>query len=257
MASLIKAKPDGDRHACGANLVSPTYVVTVAHCVTNPDGSLEDHTRMRVRIGSASWRSGGQVSAVAGVEVFPGWDGDALRPPQPHADLALLRLATAVADVTPFPLASHAGMAVSTRVVGWGVQVDDRCAVLPDGAEPPAQVLHELDGVTAPAQRCAAVWITDGELCVQFDRQATCGGDSGSPVLQKIDGRWQLVGVMSHAYGLVPRCERAVPAVAATDLTNPHYRAWIIRIACAPTPADPDPCRPPAGRQSSPDGGFE
>jgi hypothetical protein len=190
------------------------------------------------------------------VEVFPGWDGDALHPPARHADLALLQLDNPV-DVTPFPLASTARMSAATRVIGWGIDVDDQRPVPPKGLPPKglppmAEAAHEIDGVTTFPSLCAAIWITDGELCVAFDQQATCAGDSGSPVLQKVDGRWQLVGLVSHAYGLLPRCEKAFPGDAVTDLTNPEYRDWIMRIACARTLSDPAPCGSPgAGPQDT------
>ena len=251
MASLIKAQQDGDRHACGAGLVSRTHVITAAHCVTDQDGALEDHTRIRVRIGSAHWRTGGLATGVAAVNVFPAWRGDALHPPDRHGDLALLRLATAV-DVPPFPLASTVNMSVSTRMIGWGIEVDDRRPLLPDGDAPPAETLHEIDGMTATATQCAAIGITHAELCVAFDGPGTCGGDSGSPALQKVDGRWHLLGVLSHSYGDVPRCERAFPRDAFTDLTDPDHRAWITRIACARTLNDPSPCGAPANRAQDP-----
>jgi len=254
VASLIKPRQEGDRHACAASVVSRTHVLTAAHCVTDQDGAVEDHTRMRVRIGSAQWRTGGLVTAVAAVEVFPGFHGDALHPPARYGDLALLRLATTV-DVAPFPLAVTAGMSVPTRVIGWGIEVDDRRPLLPDGVAPMAETLHEIDGVTTAGSQCAAIWITDAELCVGYNRQATCGGDSGSPVLQQIGGRWHLVGLVSHSYGLVPRCERAFPGDAVTDLTDADHLAWITRVACVRELSDPSPCGSPGPEPRTPAGG--
>ncbi|GLH99882.1 S1 family peptidase [Phytohabitans aurantiacus] len=244
MASLAKNKPEGWRHACGAATLTSWYVVTAAHCVTNDTGGVLDPAGMRVRTGTATWAKGGQTVGVAAINVHPRWHRE-LSPPRAHGDLALLRLATKV-DAEPLPIASHVRESAPTRLLGWGAKPDSDAALLPDGKAPPTDVLHEFDAVTATPQVCADIKITDGEICVQHpDGAVPCYGDSGGPVLQHVDGRWHLIGVISHGYDPSndPRCPRVAPLSANTDLTDQVYRSWIRQIACTPTLTDSAPCR--------------
>lgn len=244
MASLAKTKPEGWRHACGAAVLTGWYVVTAAHCVTSDSGVVLDRAGMRVRTGTATWAKGGQVVNVAAIHVHPRWDRK-LEPPRAHGDLALLRLASKV-DAEPLPLAADVRESAPTRLLGWGATPDDDAALLPDGKAPPADVLHEFDVVTAAPSTCTDIKITDGEVCVQHpDGAVPCHGDSGGPVLQRVDGRWYLVGVISHGYDPSndPRCPQVAPLSAHTDLTDPGYQSWIRQIVCTPTLIDSAPCR--------------
>jgi secreted trypsin-like serine protease len=244
MASLNKTKPEGWRHACGAAALTGWYVVTAAHCVTTEAGVVLDPAGMRVRTGTVTWAQGGQVVDVTAIHVYPRWDRE-LRPPRAHADLALLRLADE-AGSEPFPLASHLGESVATRMLGWGAKPDNDTAVLADGKAPPADVLHEFDAVSAARSACTTIKITDAEICVEHpDGVVPCHGDSGGPVLQRVDGRWFVVGVISHAYDPSgdSRCARVASLTASTDLTDPAYQSWIRQIVCTPTLTDAAPCQ--------------
>lgn len=244
MASLAKATAGDWRHACGAAVLTSWWVVTAAHCVTTEAGAVLDPGGMRVRTGTATWAEGGQVVDVAAIRVFPSWDRE-LSPPHAHADLALLRLADHV-DSEPFPLASQASQSAPTRLLGWGVIPDDSTPLLADGKAPPAEVLHEFNAETTAPSVCTDIKITNAELCVRHpDGAVPCHGDSGGPVLQRVDGRWLVVGVISHGYDPSgdPRCPRVAPLSAHTDLTALGYRSWIAQIVCSPTLTQPAPCQ--------------
>lgn len=220
MASLqLDWRGDPNWHSCGATLVSRRYVVTNAHCVTNPDGTGKDPHLYHLRIGSADRTSGGVVAGVTAVLPHADWAWGAR--PGPVADIALLRLDTYVQlqqiEVAPH-LAPWPGS--TTRLLGWGVTEPAGEGPLPTG-------LQEIDTrVVAPAQ-CAAAGITAGEICVgnPHGTDGACYGDSGGPALQRVDSRrWSLVGGASRettrACGTGP--------VVYTDIT--FYRNWMFEV---------------------------
>jgi secreted trypsin-like serine protease len=76
---------DGD-HSCGAALITARWMVTAAHCISNPPGSLQ------VRIGSTDRTKGGTLVAVKKIVKHPGFPGK----PRFADDIALLELAKPV-----------------------------------------------------------------------------------------------------------------------------------------------------------------
>jgi secreted trypsin-like serine protease len=216
MASLqVDLPEEEDFHFCGASLVSRRYLVTNAHCVTDFDGSPVPPSLLHARIGSPNRLEGGVVVGIEKVLPHPDWDwaeGD-----NRVADIALLRLDTDV-QVQPFEIAPHlAGRASVTRLIGWGITEAS-------GEGPLPLDLQELDTRLLPPARCAAAFISEGELCVRNPNgtDGVCNGDSGGPALQKVGSdRWSVVGGTSRAAG--SWCGVA-PAVY-TDLT--YYRAWM------------------------------
>lgn len=213
----VNKNGDPNHNTCGGSLIATDWVETNAHCVTNRDGSAKDPSLYHIRVGSNDRTTGGTVASVTRIEVFPTWDWFANDGVDNNVgDIALLRLdrkissgVIAIADQTPPP-------GSPLRELGWG-------RPNPDGSGDPPTQLQQLDTtVLAPTVCGDGTVIGGGELCIDTPGSTgTCNGDSGGPAVEKVDGRWVLVG--SNSRGISDLCGDA-PDID-TDVVQ--YRSWI------------------------------
>ncbi|MFD8865280.1 S1 family peptidase [Streptomyces sp. NPDC059590] len=225
---------DPDGHRCTGALIRKDWVVTAAHCVTEPGTGSDPYTVMdpalfHVRVGSNDRTTGGTVAKIKKIEVDPGYKW--LDDRSEGYDVALLQLDTAVTNkpVALAPTSTKEGTAV--RQLGWGYT---STADVGDVSKLPVK-LQELDTtvLNPAAEECRVdaggddAWgIREGDVCTDNpqDTYGPCNGDSGSPLLRKVNGRWQIVGVDSRGIGEV--CG-STPDIY-TDL---HYhRSWLTSV---------------------------
>jgi secreted trypsin-like serine protease len=182
---------DGTSHNCGAALVHAQWALTARHCAD----AVTDLAALRLRIGSATFNSGGTVTGVDQIVTPP---GDIL-----GEDIALLHLPAPVSN-QPIGIADAAGPAgTATRILGWGLTCPNR------GCGSPPVNLQQLDTALSADGVCVFGFIVGAtESCVGqwFANSGACFGDSGGPSLRQVGSEWQLTGVTSRLGGFIPTC---------------------------------------------------
>ena len=207
----------GSGASCGGTVIAASWVVTAAHCVTLPDGSLAAPAAVTVSVGKVqkSTFTGADRRSVDRLERNAAFSTTTYA-----SDVAVLHLRTPT-DVgqarLPRPQ-DAAAWAPGQRgtVLGWGRTSNDP-------SDHGSDLLQQLDVPLVPDATCAGAYgarfLPATMLCAGGEPgRDTCQGDSGGPLLT---GDHVLVGLTSldrrpAACRTCPRCTRASAPTRST-----------------------------------------
>ncbi|CAB9526528.1 Tryptase beta-2 [Seminavis robusta] len=208
----------GGNTVCGAALIHGDMAITAAHCVANgiPAG---------LRFNSEQRTTGGTVVGVTGVVRHPGWTGSIT-----SFDIAILLLKELV-SLQPVTLNSDGSIPSSNgepmRAMGFGLTgdysgVSNRLLA--------TDIPHKIDCY----DQLGSNFVPSRMICGDSREKATCGGDSGSPIM--VPGTTIQIGINSFSNG---GCNGQT--VDAYTRVSTYY-SWIQSQICIHSRSRPSTC---------------
>ncbi|XP_062870655.1 coagulation factor XI-like isoform X2 [Trichomycterus rosablanca] len=184
----------GGKHICGGSIIASQWIITAAHCLTQP------YTQLSVRTGLTKLSEKGTGYELENIIIHPQYNENSL-----INDIALLKTNKPITFsdyVRPVCLMEAKNepsfLGKKCTVTGWGR--------LSSGSYP--DVLQEAQMPLMSTENCASLLANDGwgiykvlptNLCAGYPEGGidACDGDSGGPLVCKDEDMWYLAGLTS------------------------------------------------------------
>ncbi|MEJ5178716.1 MULTISPECIES: trypsin-like serine peptidase [Erwinia] len=176
---------------CSATLIAPHLALTAGHCLLAPPGKPDKAVALRfISSDNGSWRYEihdieARVDPALGKKLKADGDGWIVPASAAPYDFGLIILRNPPSGIVPIPLFSGSRKDLTAALKMTGRRVTQ--AGYPE---------DHLDTLYSHNDCLITGWAQRNVLSHQCD---TLPGDSGSPLLLKVDGNWQLIAVQSSA----------------------------------------------------------
>lgn len=170
---------------CGGTLITYEHILTAAHCVFDVNNT---DIIVYAGIQKLSDRQNGQVRNISTITVHPNYD-DTIK----VNDLAVLKLSSPLSQSTKVGLCCLSTslsptIGDSATFIGWG-RTSANSTFSDDLLQAKTQVVN--------SSYCSYAPLTSNQICTGNTGSIACYGESGSPLMMKLNNYWTCVGVVN------------------------------------------------------------